>query len=153
MKLGFNPKHSSAAAAFFQTICAHLSHQDIVYQSLGVTQLGQLVDAPFPLQHDLPFDDLLKVDKRLSSMCPNTFWNTIKSTTNVLEDGSTFIFTGDIDDLWIRDSCAQVRSCFRSSDETGSPLYSSGKDGSCLETSYQWPHPTPCLLHRLWPLR
>jgi len=49
-----------------------------------------------------------KVDYRLEKMCSSTFWNTIKSTTKVLDDGGTFIFTGDIDDLWVRDSCAQV---------------------------------------------
>ena len=26
----------------------------------------------------------------------------------MLDDGGTFVFTGDLDDLWIRDSAAQV---------------------------------------------
>ncbi|CAB9512178.1 DUF1237 domain-containing protein [Seminavis robusta] len=41
-------------------------------------------------------------------MCTRTLWHTIETTTIVLPDGETFIHTGDIDDLWLRDSAAQV---------------------------------------------
>jgi meiotically up-regulated gene 157 (Mug157) protein len=36
-------------------------------------------------------------------MCTQTLWHTLETTTIVLPDGDTFIHTGDIDDLWLRD--------------------------------------------------
>ena len=42
------------------------------------------------------------------SMCDRTLWHTLETTTIVLPDGDTFIHTGDIDDLWLRDSAAQI---------------------------------------------
>jgi uncharacterized protein len=41
-------------------------------------------------------------------MCTHTLWHTIETTTIVLPDGETFVHTGDIDDLWLRDSAAQI---------------------------------------------
>ncbi len=41
-------------------------------------------------------------------MCERTLWHTLKTTTVVLPNDETFIFTGDIDDLWLRDSAAQI---------------------------------------------
>jgi meiotically up-regulated gene 157 (Mug157) protein len=39
----------------------------------------------------------------------NCFYNTLETTTEWLEDGATFVFTGDIPAMWLRDSSAQVR--------------------------------------------
>jgi Metal-independent alpha-mannosidase (GH125) len=41
-------------------------------------------------------------------MCTRTLWHTVETTTIVLPDRETFVHTGDIDDLWLRDSAAQV---------------------------------------------
>jgi uncharacterized protein len=41
-------------------------------------------------------------------MCTQTLWHTIETTTIVLPHDETFIHTGDIDDLWLRDSAAQI---------------------------------------------
>lgn len=38
----------------------------------------------------------------------NCFYNTINTTTEMLDDGSVFIFTGDIPAMWLRDSSSQV---------------------------------------------
>lgn len=40
--------------------------------------------------------------------CRRCLWHTIETTTELLGDGGTFVFTGDIDDLWLRDSAAQI---------------------------------------------
>lgn len=39
----------------------------------------------------------------------NTFSNTLLTTVKKLPDGSTFVLTGDIPAMWLRDSTAQVR--------------------------------------------
>jgi meiotically up-regulated gene 157 (Mug157) protein len=43
-----------------------------------------------------------------SQMATRLFWHTASVATHVLDDGTSFVFTGDIDDLWLRDSAAQV---------------------------------------------
>jgi len=39
----------------------------------------------------------------------NTFSNTLLTTVKILPDGTTFVLTGDIPAMWLRDSTAQVR--------------------------------------------
>ena len=45
----------------------------------------------------------------LMRMFHNCFYNTLETTTELLSDGTTFVFTGDIPAMWLRDSSAQVR--------------------------------------------
>lgn len=45
----------------------------------------------------------------LSEMFRKCFVNTLETTAELLEDGSVYVFTGDIPALWLRDSTAQVR--------------------------------------------
>lgn len=44
----------------------------------------------------------------LQKLFKNCFLSTINTTTEVLEDGTSFVFTGDIHAMWLRDSSAQV---------------------------------------------
>ena len=37
------------------------------------------------------------------------FPNTLQTTTTRMDDGTTFVLTGDIPAMWLRDSSAQVR--------------------------------------------
>ncbi|MBG1232006.1 glycoside hydrolase family 125 protein [Aestuariivirga litoralis] len=46
---------------------------------------------------------------RLAAVFPATFANTFSTTLKLMEDGSTFVITGDIPAMWLRDSAAQVR--------------------------------------------
>lgn len=46
---------------------------------------------------------------KLLDMFKNCFPNTLETTTKILEDGTAFVFTGDIPAMWLRDSSAQVR--------------------------------------------
>lgn len=48
-------------------------------------------------------------ETKLAKMFRNCFLNTIETTIKVLEDSSTFLITGDIPAMWLRDSSAQVR--------------------------------------------
>jgi uncharacterized protein len=45
---------------------------------------------------------------QLATLFAQCFPNTLETTTELLEDGTTFVFTGDIPALWLRDSSAQV---------------------------------------------
>jgi meiotically up-regulated gene 157 (Mug157) protein len=45
----------------------------------------------------------------LEKMFRQCFTNTLETTTELLADGTTYVFTGDIPALWLRDSTAQVR--------------------------------------------
>lgn len=46
---------------------------------------------------------------KIGQLFRNCFNNTIETTTEFLDDGTTFVFTGDIPAMWLRDSSAQVR--------------------------------------------
>lgn len=45
----------------------------------------------------------------LAKMFRQCYPNTLETTTRLLEDGTTFVFTGDIPAMWLRDSTAQVQ--------------------------------------------
>ncbi len=49
----------------------------------------------------------------LSQMVGQCFLNTIETTVKELEDGTSFVITGDIPAMWLRDSSAQVRPYVR----------------------------------------
>ena len=53
-------------------------------------------------------NDYPSLSKEALEMCTRALWHTIETTTIVLPDKETFIHTGDIDDLWLRDSAAQI---------------------------------------------
>lgn len=46
---------------------------------------------------------------KLQKLFRNCFPNTLETTTKLLDDGTTFVFTGDIPAMWLRDSTEQVR--------------------------------------------
>jgi len=69
-----------------------------------------MVDLPLSIQNEM--DEISKrLSKRpkLEDMFRKCFPNTLETTTELLEDGTTFVFTGDIPAMWLRDSSAQVR--------------------------------------------
>ena len=47
-------------------------------------------------------------DTRLRDMCEKTFFQTVRTTVSVKANSEYFVFTGDIHDMWIRDSAGQV---------------------------------------------
>lgn len=49
-------------------------------------------------------------DSTLKWVFRQCFLNTLQTTVELLEDGTTFVFTGDIPAMWLRDSSAQVRA-------------------------------------------
>lgn len=54
-------------------------------------------------------DERLAHNPKLQKLFRNCFPNTLETTTKLLDDGTTFVFTGDIPAMWLRDSVEQVR--------------------------------------------
>lgn len=54
-------------------------------------------------------DQLATDHPQLAIMFQQCYPNTLETTTRLLDDGTTFVFTGDIPAMWLRDSSAQVR--------------------------------------------
>lgn len=50
-----------------------------------------------------------KLDLPLRKTFKNCYLSTLATTTSLLEDGTTFVLTGDIPAMWLRDSSAQVK--------------------------------------------
>lgn len=53
-------------------------------------------------------EKLLAHRPKLNRLFQNCFPNTLETTTKLLEDGTTFVLTGDIPAMWLRDSVEQV---------------------------------------------
>jgi hypothetical protein len=56
-------------------------------------------------------------DEKLHHMFEQCFVNTYTTTMKKLEDGKTFVVTGDIPAMWLRDSAAQVRPYLLAAEE------------------------------------
>ena len=55
-------------------------------------------------------DDIAEqLDIKLKKTFKNCYLSTLATTTSILEDGTTFVLTGDIPAMWLRDSSAQVK--------------------------------------------
>jgi meiotically up-regulated gene 157 (Mug157) protein len=76
------------------------------------------VDLPSPTQKtsNVAIENMIDemknrfVDRpKLAQIFENGFRNTINTTIQTLEDNTTFVITGDIPAMWLRDSAAQVR--------------------------------------------
>lgn len=58
-------------------------------------------------------------NQKLRNMFKKCFYSTLETTTKIHEDGSTYVFTGDIPAMWLRDSSAQVMHYLRMCDCKG----------------------------------
>lgn len=56
-----------------------------------------------------PILDKLGRDSKAARLFVNCYPNTLSTTTRITDQGDTFVFTGDIPAMWLRDSSAQVR--------------------------------------------
>ena len=53
--------------------------------------------------------ETFKDDKKIGDMFEKCFLNTINTTIKRMEDGTSYVLTGDIPAMWLRDSVCQVR--------------------------------------------
>lgn len=61
--------------------------------------------------------DFFPEDEKLQQMFEQCFVNTYTTTMKKLADGKTFVVTGDIPAMWLRDSAAQVRPYLLAAEE------------------------------------
>ncbi|MBB6672410.1 glycoside hydrolase family 125 protein [Cohnella nanjingensis] len=52
---------------------------------------------------------LQQADAHLADVFRNCYPNTLQTTVELLDDGTSFVITGDIPAMWLRDSSAQIR--------------------------------------------
>ena len=55
----------------------------------------------------------LGTNEDLKKIFKNGFLSTLEGTTKLMDDGTTYVFTGDIPAMWLRDSSAQVIHYFQ----------------------------------------
>ena len=53
--------------------------------------------------------EVFKEDSQIAETFERCYTNTLDTTVKRLEDGSTYVITGDIPAMWLRDSVAQIR--------------------------------------------
>ena len=104
-----------ALALALGTILLYLSHHVVQTDDASLQTLAQAsssVGLPaFPkITREDYTTDSLSLSKEALDMCTKTLWHTLETTTIVLPGQETFVHTGDIDDLWLRDSAAQVHT-------------------------------------------
>ena len=62
----------------------------------------------------LSLREKLKDEPEIVDMFERCYSNTLDTTVKKMEDGSTYVITGDIPAMWLRDSVAQLpRTLFR----------------------------------------
>ena len=60
------------------------------------------------LERIKPVEQMLSVKEGLAQMFRQCFMNTLDTTWQNEPDGTSFVITGDIPAMWLRDSTAQV---------------------------------------------
>lgn len=76
-----------------------------------VKAIQQTAELPsFPINHRSG-EKRPPLSDQAISQCHKALWHTLDTTTYVLPNNETFVITGDIRDLWLRDSAAQVLLC------------------------------------------
>ncbi len=84
--------------------------EEIIGESVKISDIHNKMNEEYFSDLRICVEEFKKTlqDETLQNMFDHCFFNTIYTTTFFEEDGSTFIITGDIPAMWLRDSSAQV---------------------------------------------
>jgi meiotically up-regulated gene 157 (Mug157) protein len=83
----------------------------ISYGRLPLTSNKTTFNLPaYPINHRYRQEIPVALSNHAISACNHALWRTLETTTLVLPNNETFVFTGDIYDLWLRDSAAQIHT-------------------------------------------
>ena len=63
-------------------------------------------------------EEKLGDDQQLIQMFKNCYTNTLDTTVKKMDDGTTYVITGDIPAMWLRDSVCQLRPYYVLAQET-----------------------------------